>query len=217
MSGSAGGEPRLPRKQHAGAAASMRRRIGGDFTSRGGRPYMPKDECYGGGDGRGTEADLSGMRAGEPGAGRPAGIRADLRCLRRDAGGRARARGGSGDAGKGGAHRCAAAGGRFLGALVRAVPDDGAAIQRGREGAEGRGPAGQAQYRGASRGGKPLWHPRHPDAGGLSRRPRGGAAGRCDAGGGHRRLGPARGLRRHAAGGAVRRVRWSGNGRASGR
>src|SRR5690606_21388777 len=82
-----------------------------------------------------------------------------------------------------------AAAGGLLGAMVRPVPGDGAALRNRRRAAGAADAAGQARHPGRARAGRALRRPQHPDAGAASRRPRAGARVGCAAGGGDRALG----------------------------
>src|SRR5690606_5938126 len=92
--------------------------------------------------------------------------------------------------------RRAAPAGRLLGAVVRPVPRDGAAVRAGRGGT---GTAGQARQGGHPVGtgaGPAFRDPQHPDAGAVPPRPRTGAPGRRDGRDRHRALGTRRDGRR---------------------
>src|SRR5690606_21961589 len=82
-----------------------------------------------------------------------------------------------------------AAAGGLLGAMVRPVPGDGAALRNRRRAAGAADAAGQARHPGRARPGRALRRPQHPDAGAVPRRPRAGARVGCAAGGGDRALG----------------------------
>src|SRR3546814_9358672 len=89
------------------------------------------------------------------------------------------------------------AAGRFLGAVVRAVPDDGAAFRSRRRAAGAADAAGQARYRGGARTGRPFRHPQHPDAGAVPGRPRDRARVGRAAGGRDRALGTGASAMKH--------------------